>query len=210
MAPGGQVPDDSAAFEATGYHFAVPEDGSFSAEAIELNGQAAQTVTKIFWTEFLSWWTERSPSAPVTPFLVAHRHGQKEMLEGDRDTTYTELVDRALDLSKATWLSAAIGVTFRPTGAETLVASSSLDVCRLLLGASVSKFYVCGRTDIRNYQSAGAGSLVLSETGEEVVRDMGRGIKGRDVNILRTTLYSEGIHLTRARSLSQHDFDYHR
>lgn len=188
-----------------GYHFPLPTGGVFTNDSVELSGQATVEALRVFWTVFAALWSDNASLRHRTPHVVGHRHGQKEAL-GDS----VERLDAAINFREAEWMSAAIGVTFRSTEKMTTLASSFYDVTRLLLVPSPSAFLVGGRLDVKNYQSRQSDSLRVGESGDQVVRGVRSAAECGRLGILRTTLYSEGIHLTRARSQSFHDFDYHR
>lgn len=196
-------------FAVAGYHFPVPVGGKFSTDTIELSSQASKEVLRLFWRVFLEKWNHVSSSIP---YIVVHRHGQKEPLDSSTAgaRTYAEEVDSVFDFEHVSWMSAAIGCSVRPTTSNTLLAKKNLDCGRLLLCTAATDFMVCGRLDVRNFQSMGYQRIRLSEFGEEVVNELHHSLHTDRAGLLRSTLYSEAIHLSRARSMSFHDFDFHR
>lgn len=200
-----KIPDDRQALAAVGYHFPVPVNGSFPVDTVEIGSRAAVEVLRVFWRSLTTKWNDNPVLMTRRPRVVAHRHGQKEAVRAREDG-----VDLVLDLAAAQWASVSIGVTLRPSSSMTALASSDLDVRRLLLVSSASPYFVCGRVDALNYQSELSECLNLSDAGAGVLRDVKAALVCDEVGIMRTTLYSEGIHITRARSLAFHDFDFHR
>lgn len=190
-------------FSAIGYHFPLPVGGSIPVETVELGPEAASQTLRLFWEVLLEKWRGASP-LHSTPVVVAHRHGQKESLERAVEGGET------FNFSEVDWMSSSVGVTYRTSDPCTVLASSDMDVRRLLLVSAATSFYVAAHVEALNFQSQCSDSLVLSEAGERIVREIERALQCERMGILRTTLYSEGIHLTRARSFAIRDFDFHQ
>lgn len=211
-----EIPKRPSVYNAAGFHFPIPSsDGTFEVAVRDLSSIAGGAVLGLFWGILEEEFAASGVANPGRLMVVAHAHGQKEPveeLEADNLRSYGLLADSLFDWTKARWVSVAVGATSRPTSTEptTLVARRDADTGRLLLTENLSMYYCGGRKTWCNFQSNEAPPVTLTQAGEAVIRSVTESLPCEGAALVRSTMYSESIHLVRAAGNPTHHFDFHR
>lgn len=208
-----QIPTRPDVSRSAGFHFPMPVNGTFEVTSRDMSSIAAEAVLRLFWEQLQEAWATSSEASPL--FLVAHRHGQKEPVDADCSpgrASYCMQANETFQWESVVWLSAAVGGTRRPTSTDptSCAPREGVDPEEVMLSGQSTSFYLAGMLRFKNLQTSGQPPLRLSRQGESVLERLRHSVPCEDVGLVRSTLYSEMIHLVRAGGNPTHHFDYHR
>lgn len=210
-----QIPTTVEVAGIVGFSFPLPCNGQLRRESVDMSSEASKAVLSLFWSTFLRLWrdTDQETLGPV--WVVLHRHGQKERMQtsGSPGRTYVHCVDEVIDWAHVKWVALSVGAVRRPTSvdnARTILADRALNPSVALLTQRAKPFSVGGSRAHCNFQSDGPVPLALSESGEQVFAQLASSSGCETLNLIRSLLYSEFIHVSRSPTNPTHHFDYHR